>query len=137
MLLRGPSGAGKSDLALRLIEGGARLVADDQVEVRHIAQALKVTSPASLSGLLEVRGIGIVTMPCCSEAVLRLVIDLVAREEVVRLPDPAHVAMLGIQVPCLALDAFAASTPAKVRLALDLVLQGTLFANAVPLGPAA
>jgi len=31
VLLRGPSGAGKSDLALRLIDAGARLVADDQV----------------------------------------------------------------------------------------------------------
>ena len=28
VLLRGPSGSGKSDLALRLIDGGARLVAD-------------------------------------------------------------------------------------------------------------
>ena len=33
VLLRGPSGAGKSDLALRLIEAGARLVADDQTEL--------------------------------------------------------------------------------------------------------
>ena len=30
VLLRGPSGAGKSDLALRLVEQGWRLVADDQ-----------------------------------------------------------------------------------------------------------
>ena len=33
ILLRGPSGSGKSDLALRLIDSGARLVADDQVVV--------------------------------------------------------------------------------------------------------
>ncbi|WP_210432421.1 HPr kinase/phosphorylase [Iodidimonas gelatinilytica] len=31
VLLRGPSGSGKSDLALRLIDGGALLVADDYV----------------------------------------------------------------------------------------------------------
>ena len=45
VLLRGPSGAGKSDLALRLIEAGGRLVADDQTELvrrgnavdRHLA----------------------------------------------------------------------------------------------------
>ena len=30
ILLRGSSGAGKSDLALRMIDQGARLVADDQ-----------------------------------------------------------------------------------------------------------
>ncbi|MEX1147529.1 MAG: hypothetical protein WEB93_04010, partial [Sphingomonadales bacterium] len=33
VLLRGPSGAGKSDLTLRLLDLGARLVADDQVFV--------------------------------------------------------------------------------------------------------
>ena len=33
VLLRGPPGAGKSDLALRLIDRGARLIADDQCEV--------------------------------------------------------------------------------------------------------
>lgn len=33
VLLRGPSGAGKSDLALRLIDEGARLVADDQTRL--------------------------------------------------------------------------------------------------------
>ena len=33
VLLRGPSGSGKSDLALRLIDGGARLVADDRTDL--------------------------------------------------------------------------------------------------------
>ncbi|MEC8006219.1 MAG: serine/threonine protein kinase, partial [Pseudomonadota bacterium] len=33
VLLRGPSGSGKSDLALRLIDGGATLVGDDQLEL--------------------------------------------------------------------------------------------------------
>ena len=33
VLLRGPSGSGKSDLALRLIDGGASLVADDRVDL--------------------------------------------------------------------------------------------------------
>src|SRR6185369_8888787 len=33
LLLTGPSGSGKSDLALRMIDGGARLVADDRVEL--------------------------------------------------------------------------------------------------------
>ena len=36
ILLRGPAGSGKSDLALRAIDRGARLVADDQVVLtRH------------------------------------------------------------------------------------------------------
>jgi len=40
VLLRGPSGAGKSDLALRLIEGGARLIADDQTVISATLIAL-------------------------------------------------------------------------------------------------
>ena len=33
VLLLGPSGAGKSELALRLIDDGARLVADDRTDL--------------------------------------------------------------------------------------------------------
>ena len=40
VLLRGPSGAGKSDLALRLIETGWRLVADDQTELSRQGKQL-------------------------------------------------------------------------------------------------
>ncbi|TMJ62451.1 MAG: serine/threonine protein kinase [Alphaproteobacteria bacterium] len=54
VLLRGPSGAGKSDLALRLIDGGARLVADDQVELRRAGERVLVTAPAAIAGLIEV-----------------------------------------------------------------------------------
>ena len=39
ILLRGPSGAGKSDLALRLIDAGASLVADDLCELRRAARS--------------------------------------------------------------------------------------------------
>jgi serine kinase of HPr protein (carbohydrate metabolism regulator) len=48
VLLRGPSGSGKSDLALRLIDGGARLVADDQTELTRTANGLIARSPAWL-----------------------------------------------------------------------------------------
>ena len=46
VLLRGPSGAGKSDLALRLIETGWRLVADDQTELSCQGKQLIATAPA-------------------------------------------------------------------------------------------
>ena len=46
VLLRGPSGSGKSDLALRLIDGGARLVADDQVALSAEAGRLVARAPA-------------------------------------------------------------------------------------------
>ena len=62
MLLRGPSGAGKSDLALRLIEAGARLIADDQTELAREGKTVIARAPARIAGLIEARGLGIVKL---------------------------------------------------------------------------
>ncbi|MBN8532408.1 MAG: aldolase, partial [Alphaproteobacteria bacterium] len=54
VLLRGASGAGKSDLALRLIDEGAQLVADDQVyvEARDSQTLMDIDVPkVKLSGM--------------------------------------------------------------------------------------
>jgi len=121
VLLRGPSGAGKSDLALRLIEGGARLIADDQTHLAKKGHALIASPPPALAGMIEVRGIGIVKLArgqLLAEAALELLVDLVRPEEVERMPDPAHEALQGVTLPRLALAAFEASTVAKLRLAL-------------------
>ena len=50
VLLRGPSGCGKSDLALRLIDQGARLVADDQTELSLDGGDISMTAPATIAG---------------------------------------------------------------------------------------
>ena len=118
VLLRGPSGSGKSDLALRLIDAGARLVADDQSELRRIGDAIAVRAPAVLSGLIEVRGVGLVRCEPVSDAPLALIVDLVAAEAVERLPSPCSEKMLGVELPRLALAPFEASAPAKLRVAL-------------------
>jgi len=120
VLLRGPSGAGKSDLALRLMEAGARLVSDDQVSLTGEAAGLFATAPAALAGRIEVRGIGIVAVPALERARLVLAIDLVSRETVERLPDPATVTLCGVALPLLRLAAFEDSAVAKVRLAVAL-----------------
>jgi HPr kinase/phosphorylase len=107
----GPPGSGKSDLALRLMSCGFRLVADDRVEVTQgVARP-----PGAIAGLLEVRGLGIMRMLYVPETSLRLVVRL-GREEI-RLPAPAREAILDL--PLIALDPFAASTPDKIALALD------------------
>lgn len=121
VLLRGPSGAGKSDLALRLIEAGGRLVADDQTQIARYGKALIASAPAALAGLLEVRGVGIVKLSAhqlLSSAPLSLMVDLVSPERVERLPEPATEALLGVDLPVLALAPFEASAAAKLRLAL-------------------
>ena len=49
LMLRGPSGAGKSDLALRLIDDGARLVADDQVCLERSGEQLIASPPPRIA----------------------------------------------------------------------------------------
>jgi serine kinase of HPr protein (carbohydrate metabolism regulator) len=121
VLLRGPSGSGKSDLALRLIEGGAKLVADDQVVLFEVAGSLLASAPEVLRGKIEVRGCGILDIPYEESVSMRLVIDLVQRDKILRLPEPACCDCAGRVLPLYRLHAFDASCSAKVRsLAMTL-----------------
>lgn len=117
-MIRGPSGGGKSDLAIRLVDDGATLVADDQTELAAEAGRLFASAPAAIAGLLEVRGVGIVRVPHRDRVPVALVVDLVAGKDVERLPEPAAAAFLGVTVPMVRLHAFEASAAAKVRLAM-------------------
>ncbi|MCC7273578.1 MAG: hypothetical protein IT561_12985 [Alphaproteobacteria bacterium] len=118
VVIEGASGAGKSDLALRLIDGGARLVADDQTAIEARAGRLLAAPPVTIAGRLEVRGLGIVTLPYDAEVPVGLFVALVAPESVERLPQPEVRRLRGVAVPLLRLDPFAASAAAKVRLAV-------------------
>lgn len=122
VFLRGTSGSGKSDLAFRLIEmTGARLIADDQValETRH-ARIYADAVPAT-RGLLEVRGIGLLRLPVAPATPVALVVDLVRRDDVPRMPEDKKMDILGIPVPFLRLHAFDAATPYKIRAAMTVV----------------
>ncbi len=126
VLLRGESGRGKSDLALRLIDGGARLVADDRVLLSGDSGRLTASAPPALAGLLEVRGVGILPVPSAASAEVGLVVDLVPRDAVDRLPEEEVETLLGSAMPRLGLHAFDASTPAKIRLAVACLRDGRL-----------
>ena len=126
-LLRGASGRGKSDLALRAIglptsrflESPIELVADDQVVVCRQGQQLMVSPPAGLEGLIEVRGLGVMTVPHRPSARLSVLVDLVEARSVERMPDPWPVdALLGVSLPVMRLAAFEAAAPLKLALAL-------------------
>ncbi len=120
VLLLGPSGSGKSDLALRLIDQGALLVSDDQVEVSGGEGAFFASPPQPIAGLIEIRGVGLLRLPYLTRSFLALAVELVPAPLVERLPDPATWTGGGITLPLLRLDPFAASTPAKLRLALKV-----------------
>ena len=96
VLLLGKSGAGKSDLALRLIDGGARLVADDRCELFLRHGKLCARAPQTIAGLLAVRGIGIIALPYAKSVAVGLAVQLGGRPP--RLPDQAfYVAPAGLE----------------------------------------
>ncbi|NQU71988.1 MAG: hypothetical protein HQ514_15650 [Rhodospirillales bacterium] len=122
ILLLGPSGSGKSDLALRLIDGGARLVADDQValalEGGTIEPCIVASAPTEICGLLEIRGVGIVAVETVQISRLSLVVQLVTPDLIERLPEGASWNYLGVEIPMITLAPFEASAAAKLRLAV-------------------
>jgi HPr kinase/phosphorylase len=121
VLLRGPSGSGKSDLGLRLIDAGARLVADDQSELHRNGETIIVRAPPAIAGLIEVRGIGIVRLEPLAEAPLALIADLLPEAPpgaIERLPPRVSERLLGLDLPRVAVAPFEASAAAKVALAL-------------------
>ena len=118
VLLRGPPGSGKSDLALRLIDAGAALVADDQSELKRQGERLVVRSPATIAGLLEVSGLGIVRLEALAEAPVALLVDLVPPESLERLPLRRQERILGVELPVVSLTPFETSATAKLRLIL-------------------
>jgi HPr kinase/phosphorylase len=127
ILLRGPSGAGKSDLALRLIDGGATLVADDRVRLRRSGAAVLGSAPPELAGLLEVRGIGIFRLHSLPEAMIDYIVDLVGAETVERLPAAREETLLGVAVRAMALAPFVPSAAAALKVAVtNTAVEGAL-----------
>ncbi|MBX9815229.1 MAG: aldolase [Proteobacteria bacterium SG_bin5] len=117
VLIEGRSGAGKSDLALRLIDRGARLVSDDYTLLLRDAGRLLASPPATIAGRIEVRGVGIVAMPHIARVPVALLVELA--DDVERMPPPSPPRRIcGIDVPVIAVEGHYASAPIKVELAL-------------------
>jgi serine kinase of HPr protein (carbohydrate metabolism regulator) len=123
-ILTGPSGSGKSDLALRFIletpaELHPALVSDDQTCVEERGGTLMASAPPAIAGKMEVRGLGILDIPCRAEARLRLIVRLAEHDDIPRLP-PSPLPdqkVCGVRLPVLTLAPFEASAHLKLRLA--------------------
>jgi serine kinase of HPr protein (carbohydrate metabolism regulator) len=121
VLLLGDSGTGKSDLALRLVERGWSLVADDRVlvwadEARRFGRA-----PEPLTGLIELRGQGVLEgAPWLSYSEIVLVVSSVERSvSLERTPSPRVRNVQGAALPCFDVHPLDASAPARILALFD------------------
>jgi len=129
VLLMGESGAGKSDVALRLIAMGAKLLSDDQTALYAHGGHIYAEAPPSLSGLMEVRGVGIVTLQPAPPAPLVLAVQLELATDIPRMPDHASYILPEMlqslpSLPLIVLHPFDASTPAKIVAAAVAAVSG-------------
>jgi serine kinase of HPr protein (carbohydrate metabolism regulator) len=123
ILILGPTGSGKSDLTLRLIDSGATLVADDLVELKRDGEQALLSfppeGPADLKGKMEVKGLGIMSVPVAPpEVPLALVVQSTPPAEVELIPDSLESEWLGLMIATIRIHLLEPSAPAKVRLAL-------------------
>jgi HPr kinase/phosphorylase len=128
VVIRGPSGAGKSSLALQLLETvgtgltndsiTAALIADDQTELLLRDGKLFASPPPTIKGRLEVRGVGIVNCPSVENIPVVLVVDVKPSETIERMPEPQQLltSILGVELPCFAIDADHPSAASRLRL---------------------
>jgi HPr kinase/phosphorylase len=117
VIIRGPSGSGKSHLAFALLhaaKGGllpfARLVADDRIRISAAHRRLLVSVPETISGMIEVHGLGIRAADCERLAVAGWVVDLAAKDAA-RMPKLSNAEILGVTIPRLPISANQAPLP--------------------------
>ena len=94
----GRSGSGKSSLAINMLALGSKLVADDQCELVKKNNRFRVSKPASLPKSIEIRGIGLVSVPTIVETSLDWVVNM-DEAETERMPDLRFTEIGGYRVP--------------------------------------
>ena len=98
VLIVGRSGSGKSSLAINLLALGAKLVADDQCELVRKNNSFRISKPASLPKSIEIRGVGLVSVPMVKETSLDWVVNMDEVEKE-RMPTPQFTEIGGFRVP--------------------------------------
>lgn len=128
ILVRGPARSGKSALCLSTLRRAASLgidswlIADDRVLIAAGPAGLVLSGPATLRGLIEISGVGIVTERSADSAPLSLVVDLCEPTVIDRMPEETdtEVAISGAMVRRVRLPARSAAFGADVLVSLAL-----------------
>jgi serine kinase of HPr protein (carbohydrate metabolism regulator) len=104
VLILGASGAGKSRLCYHLLQNvlHTRLVGDDRVHLEAHHGRLIVRPAPQLQGLLELRGVGLLTFPFEPQAQVSHVVELLPQTP--RLPEPSTRTFENITLPFMALQ---------------------------------
>jgi hypothetical protein len=76
VLIEGPPGLGKSSLALALMDRGAALVGDDGVSLERDGERLIASPVPAIAGLIEVRNLGLISVPVVGGVPVALVLVL-------------------------------------------------------------
>jgi len=76
VLIEGPPGIGKSSLALALIDRGATLIGDDALLLEAQGATLLAQPHPRVAGLIEVRNLGLITLPVAGAVPVALVLRL-------------------------------------------------------------
>ena len=98
VLIIGRSGSGKSSLAINLVALGSTLVADDQCELVRKNNGCRVSKPVSLPKGIEMRGVGLVSVPMVNETNLDWVVNMDEAEKE-RMPTPRFTEIGDFRVP--------------------------------------
>ena len=102
-MIEGPPGSGKSSLALALIDRGATLIGDDSLLLEAKDARLIARPHPNTRGLLEVRGLGLLSFPVSEAAPVALVLQL--NDAAPRYVEAAQTTRRGgIDLPLLALS---------------------------------
>jgi serine kinase of HPr protein (carbohydrate metabolism regulator) len=123
VLIEGPSASGKTSLALAAVahlqaQGRfAALIADDQCIMETANGKLVANCPPMLTGLIEMRGLGVVRCFNLASIVVDFVVRLTEHNILERMPDRKTTGIADIQLPVFELPT------RQIPVSLPLLMQ--------------
>lgn len=118
LLISGESGIGKSELALALIDRGARLVSDDHTALRREGSRIIASPAQNIGGLIEVRNLGLLPVEPGPDCPVGLLIEL-NRAAPRWIERSQNRMLLGVEIPEILLSPDSRVLPIKAEMALQ------------------